>query len=165
MKGAISIIFSTLACIPLLVLPLASCVEIKIIAPIAENTWHIKQVVNVTWEIESLKAHSGHNITQIDLDLMRDNCDNLVANISFGVPVGISTAEWIVDKHLESGNDYFVRITSVEDPKFVLWGPRFTISRNHTKGASMNADNPSAIPDFKVNSLTALMTFITLLLI
>jgi hypothetical protein len=144
---------------------LAQSVEVKLVAPTEGNTWHTGQTVNVSWEMVSLKSSKGEDITQIDLDLFEDSGTNLVANISFGVPVGLKSAEWVVGDQLETGNDYFVRVTSVEDPKFVMMGPRFTIVKNSTKAARKNPAQPKAAPESGMSFIMSFVAFITFLLL
>jgi hypothetical protein len=119
---------------------LGSCVDLNLIAPVAGNTWATGQKVTVLWDVGSLKTSDGHSLTQIDIDLVQDSPDNVVSNISFGVPIELKSADWVVSKKLPAG-EYMVRITSVEDPKFRLVGPKFLITRNGTKAAS----NPATI--------------------
>lgn len=117
----------------LLLLGIVRAIELKLIAPIEGNKWFTGQTVTVSWEAKNMG-----NLTQIDLDLVQGTPDNLLNNISFGVPVDLHSSEWIVDKGLADGDDYMVRITSAQDPKFRILGPRFSIARNKTKGASAN---------------------------
>lgn len=117
----------------------ASCLEIKLISPISGNVWHTGQTVNVQWDSLGM---AGSGIQQIDLDLVHGDPDNVVENISFGVPVEGHTAEWIVPKRLAAGSDYMVRVTSADDGGFRVVGPKFSVVRNGTKGAG--AKNPAA---------------------
>ena len=118
---------------------LCGAVELKLTAPVAGNTWATGQKVTVHWEVGDLKTSDGHALTQLDLDLVRDGPDDVVDNISFGVPVELKSADWVVNKKLPEG-EYMVRITSVEDPKFRYVGPKFLVTRKGTKAAS----NPAA---------------------
>lgn len=130
-------------------LSLARAIDLKLITPTAGSAWEVGQDVVVTWEFASMTEKAGDmNITQVDIDLVKGTPDNLKDNISFGVPTSISSADWHVSGKLESGDDYMIRITSAENPKFRFLGPKFVIyGGKQTKGqnsapASTDQDSP-----------------------
>ncbi len=138
-------------------LGLAETMELKLISPVDGNKWYTGQTVTVTWEAKDMGK-----LTQIDLDLVQGTPDNLLDNISFGVPVDLHSAEWVVDKGLADGDDYMVRITSAEDPKLRILGPKFAIVKNITRGASANHAPPrspkaSASHDYTLYSYLGLV--------
>lgn len=130
-------------------LSLARAIDLKLITPTAGSAWEVGQDVVVTWEFASMtgRTTNGMNITQIDIDLVKGTPDHLKDNISFGVPTSISSADWHVNGKLEPGDDYMIRITSADNPKFLFLGPKFVIyGGTPTKGqnsAPANTDQDS----------------------
>lgn len=133
----------------LVYLGLARAIDLKLIAPSTGNAWEAGQDVVVTWHFDSTASEAaGGNITQIDIDLVKGTPDNLKENISFGVPVSVTSADWQVDSKLEPGDDYMIRITSAEDPRFRLLSPKFVIYGGKQRGqnsAPGNADQESSL--------------------
>lgn len=104
--------------------------QVKFDTPNEKTSWSTRSDVMVVWSVADLGSSSPK---KIDIDLMLGPDDGvLIDNISFGVPIALGGSEWIVDKYLSSRDDYFVRITSPEDPKFKFISPRFKIERNMT---------------------------------
>lgn len=124
---------------------LTVAIKINTNSPLSGDVWYIDQDVSVNWKYESLTMDSGgdRKITQIDIDLVKGSPDNVVDNISFGVPVSITHSDWSVKPNMETGDDYMIRFTSIEEPKFRFVGPKFSILNNGTRKASKNR---SAIP-------------------
>lgn len=132
--------------------------EVKLISPIAGNYWHTGQTVTVQWDTRQVNTSLIH---QIDLDLVQGNPDNVVENISFGVPVDGHYAEWVVPKRLPAGSDYMVRVTSAEDAGFRMVGPKFSVGRNGTKGNG--SKNPAAGRPKPVETYVPIVLYLGLL--
>jgi len=110
---------------------------LKFDTPNDKTHWTTQSDVMVVWSVANLSSSSPK---KIDIDLMLGPDDGvLIDNISFGVPVTLGGSEWIVDKHLSTRDDYFVRITSPEDPDFKITSPRFRIERNMTAALGNNS--------------------------
>ena len=117
-------------------------VQIKLKSPSSDTTWSTRSTVLVLWDAEETDKNLKP-IKSIDLDLMIGPGDGvLINNISFGVPLREGNAEWIVDPALSDRSDYFVRISSVDDPNLKINGPRFSIHRNMTAMAKKNDASP-----------------------
>ena len=138
--------------------------DLKLTTPNHSTKWTTRSDVVVLWQVAKGNVNPT-NITKIDLDLMIGPGDGvLIDNISFGVSLFQGNAEWIVDPDLSGRSDYFVRVTSEEDSKFKINGPRFRIARNGTALKGQNAasgrPSPGSIWGWQVAMLLGLITFI-----
>lgn len=113
-------------------------IDFKFKTPNEQVKWYTTADVLVLW---GTNKKDDSRIKNIDIDLMLGPGNGvLVDNVSFGVPAHQGLCEWIVDRNLPTRNDYFLRITSTDDPSFLINGPRFTIKRNSSKAASSGAE-------------------------
>ncbi len=101
--------------------------SIKLLDPTKKTMWTTGSDVELYWKLEGTSDEKSVKIIELDLMQGRDQKPQLVDNIAFGVHLNHGDAFWTVDKNLKTGDDYFIRITSPDDPNFIHESEYFTI--------------------------------------
>lgn len=107
----------------------AAALKMKIEEPNKKTQWLTDTDVELYWSIEGA---NDKGLKTVDLDLFQGKGKDpeLIANIGFGMTYNHGDSFWYVGSDLEDGENYFVRISSPEDPKFVKDSEYFKIKRN-----------------------------------
>jgi hypothetical protein len=121
--------------------------SIKITEPSKKTVWRTYEDVDVFWRTDD-KNDLG--LKTIDLDLWKANDKKnkgkknrmddeeyddeedgpwLMRNIAFGVDYNHGDSFWTVDPELPLDGDYFIRVTSPDNPKFKVDSEKFTIAK------------------------------------
>lgn len=119
--------------------------SMKITEPSKKTVWRTHEDVEVFWktgdkndlglktiDLDLWKANDKKNKNKDDDGEGYDEEDDgpwLMRNISFGVDYNHGDTFWTVDPELPLDGDYFIKITSPDDPKFKIESERFTIAK------------------------------------
>lgn len=118
---------------------------IKITEPTRKTVWRTYEDVDVFWRTDE---KNDYDLKTIDLDLWKANDKKsksrkdddeeydeeedgpwLMRNIAFGVEYDHGDTFWTVDPELPLDGDYFIRITSPDDPDFKVESEKFKIAK------------------------------------
>lgn len=120
-----------------LLLGAAAGLRIRVTEPNRKTVWKTHSDVDVFWKTFDA---NDLGLKTIDIDLWKGGKKgkakpDLVRNICFGVTYDHGDSFWTVDPKLMPDDDYYLRITSQDNPDFVAESEHFEIEKGSSKDA------------------------------
>lgn len=108
---------------------LALASHLKLLQPTDKTVWTSGTDVEVFWKFEGQAAEGRVKTLEFDLMQGRNRRPELVDNLAIGVSWNSDDVLWTVNEKLPTGDDYFVRVSSPDDPDFRYDSPFFSIQQ------------------------------------